>query len=231
MECTHVTPTCPVEATTYGYYPDLGASIFFTVCFALLGISQVSLGVYLRTWTFAAALAIGTLMEMAGYVGRILMNDNPWSTTAFRLQIFCLVLAPTFMAAGIYLTLKHIVLHVGPQYCRLNPRLFTWIFIGCDVGSIVLQAAGGGVANAAGTDQKMLDDGNNIIITGIAFQVATMSVCGLLALDFGLAAWKQERRRITGEKAATGGLAQSMWWVFLAEIGAYTTVLVRCIYR
>lgn len=93
-------------------------------------------------------------MEMAGYVGRILVNNIPWSTSAFQLQIFCLILVLTFVAAGIYLTLKHIVLHVGPQHCRLKPKLFIWIFIRCNVGSIVLQAAGGGVANATGTDQK-----------------------------------------------------------------------------
>ncbi|KAJ5618140.1 hypothetical protein N7537_003254 [Penicillium hordei] len=40
-------------------------------------------------------------MEAAGYMGRILMHDNPWSTSGFRLQIFCLILAPTFIAAAL----------------------------------------------------------------------------------------------------------------------------------
>ncbi|CAG8891445.1 unnamed protein product [Penicillium nalgiovense] len=186
--------------------------------------------IYTRTWTFLAALGIGTLMEAAGYVGRILMHDNPWSTSGFRLQIFCLILAPTFIAAGIYLTLKHIIIYIGPRYSRMNPKLFTWVFIGSDVGSIVLQAAGGGVANAAGTDQAMINTGNNIIIAGIAFQVATMSVCGLLASDFFIASRKHLREGFQGE-AATEKPQQRIWLVLVAEIGAYTTVLIRCIYR
>lgn len=228
--CTKITTQCPVEATTYGYYPNLGGNIFFTVYFGLLGVCQLGLGIYLRTWTFIAVLGIGTFMEAAGYVGRILMHDNPWSISGFRLQIFCLILAPTFIAAGIYLTLKHIIIHIGPQYSRMNPKLFTWIFIGSDVGSIVLQAVGGGVANAAGADQVMVEMGNNIIIAGIAFQVATMCVCGVLALDFFIASRKYLRGGFQGE-AVTEKPEQGLWLVLAAEIAAYTTVLIRCIYR
>ncbi|KAJ5104036.1 hypothetical protein N7532_004565 [Penicillium argentinense] len=228
--CTEITPQCPVELTTYGYYPNLGGNTFFTIYFGLLGIAQVCLGAYFRTWTFLAALGIGTFMEAAGYVGRILMHYNPWSTPAFRLQIFCLILAPTFIAAGIYLTLKHIIVYIGPEYSRLNPKLFTWIFIGCDVGSIILQAAGGGVANAAGTDQDMINAGNNIIIAGIAFQVATMSICGILALDFFIASRKHWRGGSPREDM-TEKRGKRMWWGFSAEVAAYTTVLIRCIYR
>ncbi|KAJ5231912.1 uncharacterized protein N7469_006500 [Penicillium citrinum] len=233
-ECFEVSEYCPVEATTYGYYPNFGGNVFFTVFFGVLGICQLGLGVYFRTWTFMIALGIGALMEMAGYIGRVLMNDNPWSAPAFKLQIVCLVLAPTFVAAGIYLTLKHIVLALGPQHSKLKPRLFTWIFIGCDVGSLLLQAAGGGVAAAAGnTDQDMLKAGDDIIIAGIAFQVATMAVCGCVALHF---FWTVNRHGhgLDGEKAldSTTSIPRSRMQIILgAEIFAYFTVLIRCIYR
>lgn len=67
--CTEITPQCPVEATTYGYYPNLSSNIFFAVYFGLLGVCQLGLGIYLRTWTFLAVLGIGTFMEAAGHVG------------------------------------------------------------------------------------------------------------------------------------------------------------------
>lgn len=112
----------------------------------------------------------------------------------------------------------------------MNPKLFTWIFIGSDIGSIVLQAAGGGVANAAGTDQVMVEKGNNIIIAGIVFQVATMSECGVMALEFFIASRKNLREGFQGE-AGTEKLQQRIWLVLAAEIVAYTTVLIRCIYQ
>ena len=62
----------------------------------------------------------------------------------------CLVLAPTFIATSVYLTLKHTILYLDPTHLRLQPRLFAWIFIGCDIESLLLQAAGSSVVAAAG---------------------------------------------------------------------------------
>lgn len=235
IDCTAVSPECPVAATTYGYYPNLGGNIFFTAFFGVLGVFQVGWGLRYRTWTFMFALCVGAFMEMAGYVGRVLMHYNPWNQSAFKLQIVCLVLAPTFVAAGVYLTLKHIVLALGPEHSRLKPRLFTWIFISCDVVSLILQAAGGGVAAAAGkTNQYLLKVGDDIIICGIAFQVATMAVCGLLGLDF---FFRVARRGngFAGEKALDGTAPvispRRMQIIVAAMVFAYFTVWIRCIYR
>ncbi|KAL4891132.1 RTA1 like protein-domain-containing protein [Aspergillus ambiguus] len=230
--CTEVGPLCPVEATSYGYYPNFGGNVFFTVFYGVLGVAQLGIGVYFRAWTMMVALVVGAFLEMAGYVGRILMHYNPWNEDAFKLQIVCLVLAPTFVAAGIYLTLKHIILSLGPEHSRLKPRLFTWIFIGCDIGSLILQAAGGGVAAAAGnTNVKLLNAGNNIIIAGIAFQVATMSVCGLLGLEFFIRVIRHGPG-LSGEKTFENVPGQKyVKLVVFAEIFAYFTVLIRCIYR
>ncbi|RHZ47503.1 hypothetical protein CDV55_101538 [Aspergillus turcosus] len=228
--CTEVSPICPVEATTYGYYPNLGGNIFFAVFFGILALFQLGIGIYYRTWTFMVGVAAGAILELAGYIGRVQMHSNPWNSSAFKLQIVCLVLAPTFVAAGIYLTLKHIILALGPEHSRLKPQLFTWIFIGCDVGSLILQAAGGGVAAAAGsTDRKLLQAGDDIIITGIAFQVATMSVCGLLGLEFFIRYWRRGPG-FASEKALTS-LGRNIKWVIVAEVLAYFTVLIRCVYR
>ncbi|EPS33105.1 hypothetical protein PDE_08067 [Penicillium oxalicum 114-2] len=234
-DCTEVGPYCPVQATTYGYYPNLGANIFFTAYFGVLALFQIGFGIYFRTWTFMIALGAGAAMEMAGYVGRVLMHANPWDESAFKLQIVCLVLAPTFVAAGVYLTLKHIVLNLGPEHSKLKPKLFTWIFISCDVGSLVLQAAGGGVAAAAGkTNQFLLKVGDNIIIAGIAFQVATMAICGLLGAHY---FWTLHRsgNGLAGEKtledASPSVTPSRMKLVIIAEVFAYFTILIRCIYR
>ena len=59
-----------------------------------------------------------------------MLNDNPWSDSGFRLQVVCLVIAPSFIAASIYLTVRHLILYYGPEYSRLKPRLYTWVFIG-----------------------------------------------------------------------------------------------------
>ncbi|KUJ07855.1 putative RTA1 domain protein [Mollisia scopiformis] len=243
--CTSVTPECPVNETLYGYYPNLGANAFFAALFAFLLIAQLIIGTWTKTWTFMLAVGLGVFGEMAGYIGRLIMHQNPWSNAGFEAQICCLVLAPSFLAAGIYLTLKHMVIYCGPEYSHLKAKWYPWIFIGSDLGSIIVQAIGGGVAASAknSTNKSLLSAGDALIIAGIALQSVTMSVCGLLVLDFFLA----RRKARTEHKAELEGTASLdattlpndvhtksplRFRIFCCAIGfAFFTILVRCIYR
>lgn len=239
--CTQVTASCPVAATTYGYYPVLGGNLFYTVWFGILFLGSLFLGVKSKAWTYTVALGLGTALEALGYVGRILMHQNPWDSGGFKMQICCLVLAPSFLAACIYLTLKHLVLFFGPEHSIIRPRLYPWIFVGCDLGSMVLQGIGGGVAASASTKPQLLDVGNGLIIAGIAFQVATMSVCGLLVLLF---IWKYQKAKkgsvavaTEAEKSqyhsiSTDPKERKKLMMFCSAVAlAYLAILIRCIYR
>ena len=64
--CTKITPLCPVEQTTYGYYPNMGANVFFLALFAVLCAVNVAQGVKYKTWTYMIALALGSLTEAIG---------------------------------------------------------------------------------------------------------------------------------------------------------------------
>ena len=66
LECTAVSAACPVDATIYGYYPDLAANLFFCALFALCCILHLGLGFWYRSWTFMIALSLGCLAEAVG---------------------------------------------------------------------------------------------------------------------------------------------------------------------
>ncbi|KIX02275.1 uncharacterized protein Z518_08214 [Rhinocladiella mackenziei CBS 650.93] len=239
--CTEVTPECPVEFTTYGYYPNLSVNSFFIALFGICCIAQLILGTRRRTWTYLVAVAIGCFGESIGYAGRIVMHHNPWNGTGFKVQIVCLVLAPSFLAAGIYVTLKHLVIYCGEENSRLKPRLYPWIFIGCDFGSIVLQAIGGGIAASAGDKGKnpnLIDVGNGMIVAGIAFQVATMGVCGLLTIDYFIRFQRAKKAKSTShseseyEKNLALPMTSRNFRIFCFAIAlAFITIFIRCIYR
>ncbi|KAH7176917.1 RTA1 like protein-domain-containing protein [Dactylonectria macrodidyma] len=230
--CEKVTAACPIEASTLGYGPNLGASIFFAIGFGLLFIASVTLGIWKKTYTYAAAIALGLLLETLGHVGRALMHDNPWNKGAFQLQICAIILAPTFICVSIYLTLKHVTLSISPAISRIAPKWYPIIFLPADVSCLVLQALGGGLAAAAKRDKPdLLDAGNRLIIAGIVLQVVVLGVFGLMALDYlvrakkclegpeitasGLRTWKDKRFR------SFGG----------AVLAAYIMIFTRCIYR
>ena len=253
--CESVTPSCPVSGTLYGYLPNLPVNAFFAALFGLLLLAQLLIGTYTRTWTYMLAVGLGVFGEMTGYIGRLVMRNNPWANPGFETQICCLVLAPSFLAAGIYLTLKHVILYCGPEYSRLKAKWYPWIFIGSDLGSIIVQAIGGGVAASANHgsvyNKALLDAGDALIIAGIALQSVTMFVCGSLIFDFFLRRRKAISMAASGEKGNTNTItatpgestntspsehrntaAAPHFHIFSWALGFATlTILIRCIYR
>ncbi|KAL8668782.1 MAG: hypothetical protein Q9168_006607 [Polycauliona sp. 1 TL-2023] len=226
--CLTVTEFCTVKATTYGYRPSLGASSFFIAVFAACLGAQVLQGFKWKTRTYMIVMTLGCLGEVVGYAGRLIMNNNPWDDTGFQMQICCLIIAPSFFAAAIYLTLKHLVLTIGPEHSRLPPKWYTWIFIGCDIFSLVLQGAGGGIAASASSPSTQ-DAGSNLMLAGIVWQVVTLIVFATLAGDFAL---RVSRSRSSLPLAASDLLKTLKFRLFAFGLcTAYVTILVRCIYR
>ncbi|KAF2104502.1 parasitic phase-specific protein PSP-1 [Rhizodiscina lignyota] len=179
--------TCPLSLSYWAYRPSLGANSAFLAIFGL------SLGVFFcqgilskRFLGFTIAMVSGCILEVIGYVGRIMSYFNPFLENGFLMQIVCLTIAPAFLAAGLYLCLSRIVITFGPSNSRLKPLWYPRIFIPCDVVSLLLQAAGGGWASAATHSGKDPSKGNNIMIAGLAFQVGTLFVFICLSADFAL---------------------------------------------
>lgn len=147
----------------------------------------------------------------------------------------CLTIAPAFLAAGVYLCLSRIVTAFGPENSRIKPHSYPLIFILCDVLSLVLQATGGGLASVATHEHRNPDTGNHIMIAGLAFQVFTLLLFILLALDFALRTYK--RIKNLGSQYALdqrhAKLRRS--WTFRGFLVALTLstlcIFTRCVYR
>lgn len=101
QNCTDITPECPVEGTIYGYYPSLGANGWGAGFFGLCFFVNAYLGWRYKMWTYMIAMCLATFTSSIGYVGRVLMHDNPWDDNAFMLQIITLTFSPAFNSAAI----------------------------------------------------------------------------------------------------------------------------------
>jgi hypothetical protein len=99
--CTDISPACPVEETIYGYYPSLGANGWGAGFFGLCLFVNIFLGWRYKLWTYMIAMCLACLTSTLGYIGRILMNDNPWDEPSFLLQIITLTFSPAFNSAAI----------------------------------------------------------------------------------------------------------------------------------
>lgn len=186
--------TCPLSDSYWAYRPSLPANSFFLALFALSLVVYLCQGIFSKRFLgFTIAMVSGDVLEVLGYAGRIMSYYNPFGEEGFLMQIVCLTIAPAFMAAGIYLCLSRIVSTFGAQNSRLQPLSYPRIFIPCDVVSLMLQAAGGGLASAASHTNKDPSAGNNIMLAGLAFQVFTLLVFIVLAADFGIRTLRRVR--------------------------------------
>lgn len=93
---------CPVEISVYGYRPSLAASISLITLYALCAVIQVFLGIRYKMWGFMVAMVLGCIDEIMGYVGRIIMWQNPWNSNGFIMQIVLVTMGPVFFSAAIY---------------------------------------------------------------------------------------------------------------------------------
>jgi len=228
--CTKVWDRCPIETSIYGYYPSLGANAFFVAVFAMCGALQLLCGIRYKTWSFLAAMMLACVDQALGYVGRLILHANPFSSVGFQIQICCLILGPAFNSAAIYLVLKHVTLCFGPEYSQIRPKWYTWIFITGDLLSLILQAIGGGMAATANGNQSQQNTGDRLMMAGIGWQVVTL-------LFFGAAAgWYVIRHRraqdVPLSQEAAGFLASTKFHLFVyGFIVAYAAIFIRCIYR
>jgi hypothetical protein len=121
---------------------------------------------------------------VVGYAGRVILYNNPFDETGFQMQICCLIISPAFVSAGLYLTLKHIVINFGESWSRLPPAWYTRIFITGDILSLVLQGAGGGIAATADDGSDLQDIGSNLMVAGVVLQVVVLSCFGALLVEY-----------------------------------------------
>ncbi|OAA57081.1 rta1 domain protein [Niveomyces insectorum RCEF 264] len=235
--CHAVSPACPVSATTLGYYPNLGINYFFAIGYGITIITLLGLGLPKRTFGYTGFIAAGAALELAGYASRVPLHSNPWNQQAFETQICTIILAPTLICIGIYLTLQHVCLALSPALSRVRPTLYPWIFVPADVSCLLVQAAGGAIAASAGyNNTSLLNAGNRLIIAGIALQVVVLAVFGVAAVDFYVRArrWLQGRDAL-GRQPTPEALtlwADRNFRLFVRAVTvAYLCILIRCIYR
>lgn len=117
---------------------------------------------------------------------------------------------------------------IGPQYSPIKPARYPYIFIACDIFSLVLQAVGGGIAASSNTD-AMTNAGGRIMLAGIVFQVVTFMVLYALIIKFALNL-RNNTSSLSTECLAI--LQGKQFKIFaLGMLVASLAIFVRCVYR
>ncbi|KAH7137731.1 RTA1 like protein-domain-containing protein [Dactylonectria macrodidyma] len=184
---------CPLEASMLGYQPNIPSTIVFISVFGLSMLLHTLQGTRKKTWGFMVSMISGCILEIVGHVGRIIIHNNPFDFIGFLLQIICITVAPVFFCSAIYVLLSQVINFIDPSISRFKPQLFYWIFIPCDIVSLILQAVGGALSSV-GTDHAAVEVGENISLVGLIFQVVTLVVFAALFADYVVTAARSPSR-------------------------------------
>ena len=160
---------------------------------------------------------------------------DPYNTINFIVQYFFIVVAPVFLSAGIYTILTSLIGAFGENATGddrgrgtdevsplgLGRRTIIAIFVTCDVVATIVQVAGAALIGVSESNRKSPDNGNNILLAGLAFQVFSFLLFLILLFVF-----LQKTRKLMTSRGEGG-----MMRFTLALLGASLLVYLRTIFR
>ncbi|KAK5674189.1 hypothetical protein LTS10_013086 [Elasticomyces elasticus] len=171
-------PMGPNDATIviYGYTLSLAVAALGIALFFIAFMLHLWLVVRYRTWYFIP-LVVGTVLEVAGYVFRLLSSQNdPYSVPWFIVQYFCIVVAPVFFSAAIYTLVSVLINAYGKEHAPLPPKVVLGVFITFDIVATLIQIAGAALVGVAYSNQKDPTTPSNVLLAGLSIQVASFAV-------------------------------------------------------
>jgi len=174
----------PKTDSPFGFIPTLWICILFVSLFSLTAtVHLYQTFRYRPIWWWLPTTFTCGVVEIIGWAGRVWGSQNPWTMPPYLMQICCTIFAPSFMTAGLFIIFVRIIVMVGPEYSRLTPKLYSWLFIGVDVVALVIQSIGGAQAAMASTTQGS-QDGAHVMVGGIILQMAAITVYVLVSIEY-----------------------------------------------
>jgi len=181
----------------YRYVPSFALCILAIILFTLAAILHLFEAIRYRTH-YLLPLAFACALETLGYIFRTLSSGkDPYNVIDFVVQYFCIVTAPVFMSASIYVYLSRLITWAkqhgfesgdtaksGWRRCFFNPKWILWGFVTCDVISTIIQVAGAATVGSHESKHESATIPNNILLAGLAFQTFAFTIFLVLLAAF-----------------------------------------------
>ncbi|KAK6089029.1 RTA1 like protein [Seiridium cupressi] len=224
---------CGTDSCSYDgflqYEPSLAGNVVLLAFFAILIPIAIFLGIRYQSLIFSATLVTGLLLEVVGYIGRVLLTS---STNAYKAEFVLsqlgTILAPTVISLAVFRLMPRVVAAYGEQYRAWRPTWHNVVFYAFTTICFVLQAIG--VLLSTVPDDSTLDDiGTRLLVAGLAIQVSSLFIFTLLGVRFVLAV-----RQRKGALDPSGLMVYNTlrFKSFLTALTVATLLLViRTIYR
>lgn len=218
------------DSNYFGYTPNLPANVVGAAGFGVIAIIQLVLGIHTKEKWAAITGVISAVQEMVSYIGRSILSQNSNITPLWSMQLVLTVIAPVYMAAGLYYQLAVEVQIFGHQYSPIKPILYNAIFTVCDVAAFAVQAGGGGYIAAHIGNLSDQIKGEDIVLAGMAFQLFMMTIFIILAVYVNYKIFSDDPANWNPEYAENRQRPLFKFWPFSIAI-SMTFLYIRTVYR
>jgi hypothetical protein len=139
-----------------------------------------------------------------------------------------LTIAPVFITAAIYLCLTRIIIMYGEHLSFFRARTIAIVFMTSDFLSLVLQAAGGAIAETAEEDD-LAQSGIDVMIAGLLLQAISLFVFSAVWIHF---QFSRKRGVLDQTPERISARGRSIFKIFQAGLMLATAaIIVRSVYR
>ncbi|KAJ7183931.1 RTA1 like protein-domain-containing protein [Mycena filopes] len=223
-----------LHSSPYHYIPTKWICITFVSLFGISFCLHLVQATRHRMWYLLPTVVLCALFEIVGWIARLTSSTSPLEFLPYAIQMTATIVGPTPLLAANFITFGRIVNRLGVRYCRLPPKTYSTVFLGCDIIALLTQAAGGAIASIAVGKKKSPEGGAHIMLAGIAFQMAVITAFVCLAVEFvwRYTAEKPLSRSFSPASHPQLGALTPRLKMLIGALGLNTFLLiVRAIYR
>ncbi|CAK7229118.1 hypothetical protein SCUCBS95973_007112 [Sporothrix curviconia] len=162
------------------FTPLMVPAVVFAILYGVLMFLQLIVAA--RFWRYfgnAIGMICGLLLELLGYVAKVMLSHDRFNKSGSIMYIIGLTLGPTFLSSALYLSISALLRrHPTVRFRYLGPRAFSTLFILGDFLCLCFIGVGGSLA-AIYADQPI---GVDLMIAGLGMQILFTSIfCIVLA--------------------------------------------------
>ncbi|KAI1750805.1 hypothetical protein F4782DRAFT_532090 [Xylaria castorea] len=166
--------------------PTLTPNSILLAFFAILIPVALALGARYRSLGFATAIATGLALEVAGYIGRLLLYGKPNGRTEFAIFLVGTTLGPTCICGAMFLVVPRIVAVYGEEYHAWRPVWYPVLFFILTMVSLILEITGSVLSTVLDVSTTV-DTGVRILVVGLAIQLVALVIFVIHATLFAIA--------------------------------------------
>ncbi|KAI0471308.1 RTA1 like protein-domain-containing protein [Xylaria cf. heliscus] len=171
--------------------PSLTANVVFLALFAVLIPVALVLGVKYKSLAFAIPIATGLVLEVLGYIGRLLLHNEPNSRAGSSMFLVGTTLGPTCIWAAVLLIAPRVVAVYGEEYYGWRPVWYLIFLSILTTASLILEFTGSVVLTVQDVP-TVVDTGIQILLVGLAVLLVALVIFIVHAVFFVIALRKRQ---------------------------------------